>query len=33
VTLADVKRAGERMLGQGKPFVVAVGRPDGIAST
>jgi zinc protease len=33
VTLADVKRAAGRMLGHGKPFVVAVGRPDGIAST
>jgi zinc protease len=30
VTLADAQRAARRLFGAGKPFVVAVGRPDGL---
>jgi zinc protease len=31
VTLDDTKRAARRLFGEGKPFVVAVGKPEGLA--
>ena len=29
VTLDDARRAAQRLFGAGKPFVVAVGKPEG----